>query len=145
MQMYLTNILLLALGSFLIFASTEAQLASSIATPTDQDVARATSVQDFKHRQMEFLNRIRDSDPQQQIIVRAMLNERKELGLIVNRNVEMQKVPALMRALLTQMARRFSNQDFTILAYAPTKPPLKLGTAHLDARTGDMAYLPEHK
>jgi len=143
--MYLTNILLLALGSFLIFASTEAQLASSTATPTDQDVARATNAQGFKHRQMEFLNRIRDSDPQQQIIVRAMLNERKELGLIVNRNVEMQKIPSLMRALLTQMARRFSNQDFTILAYAPTKPPLKLGTAHLDTRTGDMAYLPEHK
>ena len=84
MQVYLTNALLVALGSLLIFASTEAQLASSIATPTDQDVARVTNAQDFKHRQMEFLNRIRDSDPQQQIIVRAMLNERNELGLIVN-------------------------------------------------------------
>src|SRR5205823_13488352 len=116
MQVYLTNALLVALGSFLIFASTEAQLASSIATPTDQDVARATSVQDFKHRQVEFLNRIRDSHPQQQTIVRAMLNERSELGLIVNLNVELQKIPALKRALLTQMPRRSPNQHLTVLA-----------------------------
>ena len=113
MQVYLTNALLVALGSFLIFASTEAQLASSIATPTDQDVARATSVQDFKHRQMEFLNRIRDSDPQQQIIDRAMLNERNELGLIMNRNVEMQNSSTDRTQLLYADLRALSASSTT--------------------------------
>jgi len=38
--------------------------------------------QEFKQRQITFLNRIRDADPQQKVIDRAMLNEQNELGLI---------------------------------------------------------------
>jgi hypothetical protein len=30
-----------------------------------------------------------------------------------------------------------------VLAYAPSKPPRKLGTARLNARTRDMTYTPE--
>ena len=97
----------------------------------------------LKQRQIEFLNRIRKADPQHQTIERAVFNEQNELGLILNRSVEMDKIPALMRSMLAQMARVFPGQDLTIFAYAPSNPPRKIGTARLNARTRDMTYTPE--
>jgi len=73
-----------------------------------------------------------------------MLNERNELGLILDRNVEMNRIPDLMRTFLTQMASEFPGQDLTVIAYTPSNPPLKVGTAHLDSRTKEMNYLAEY-
>lgn len=98
---------------------------------------------DLKQRQIAFLNRIRKADPQHQTIERAVFNNQNELGLILNRSVELGKIPALMRSMLAQMARAFPGQDLTILAYAPSNPPRKIGTARLNARTRDMTYTPE--
>jgi hypothetical protein len=98
---------------------------------------------DLRQRQAAFLNRIRDSDPQQRTIERAFLNEQNELGLILNRNVEMDKISDLMKAMLTQMAREFPGQDLTVLAYTPSDPPRKIGTGRLNAQTRDMTYTPE--
>ena len=95
-----------------------------------------------KQRQADFLNRIRAADPQHQTIDRAILNEQNELGLILDRTAEMDRVPDLMRSILTQMAREFPGQDLTVLAYAPSNPPHKIGTAHLNAQTRDMSYTP---
>jgi hypothetical protein len=72
-----------------------------------------------------------------------VFNEQNELGLILNRNVELDKIPALMRSMLTQMARAFPGQDLTVLAYTPSNPPRKIGTARLNAHTRDMTYTPE--
>lgn len=102
------------------------------------------TVDDLKERQIKFLNRIRKADPGHETIERALFNEQNELGLILNRNVEMDKIPALMRSMLTQMARVFPGQDLTILAYTPSNPPRKIATARLNARTRDMTYTPEH-
>ena len=110
---------------------------------TEQDrAAQPESTQDLKQRQMAFLNRIREADPQQRTIDRALINEQNELGLILDRSVDMQKIPDLMRTMLEQMAREFPNQDLTVLAYAPSNPPQKIGTARLDARTRAMTYVP---
>lgn len=106
-------------------------------------MAQPDARQDFKQRQLAFLNRIRDADPQQRTIDRAMLNEQNELGLILDRNVEMNRIPDLMRTMLTQMAREFPEQDLTVIAYTPSNPPLKVGTARLDSRTKEMTYIPE--
>jgi hypothetical protein len=46
-----------------------------------------------KEHQMAFLNRIREADPNGQTIQRAVLNEKNELGLILGRGVEMDKIP----------------------------------------------------
>ena len=99
---------------------------------------------DLKQHQVAFLKRIRKADPQHQTIERAVFNQQNELGLILNRSVEMDKISALMRSMLVQMAHEFPNQDLTILAYAPSNPPRKIGTARLNARTRDMTYTPEH-
>jgi hypothetical protein len=98
----------------------------------------------LKRRQIEFLNRIRNSDPERRTIERAVFNEQNELGLILSRGVELDKIPALMRSVLTQMAREFPGHDLTALAYAPSNPPRRIGTARLDARTREMTYTPEH-
>jgi hypothetical protein len=98
---------------------------------------------DLKQRQIAFLNRIRDADPQGRTIDRALLNEQNELGLILDRSVEMDKIPTLMRTMLTQMAKEFPGENLTVLAYTPSDPPHKIGTAHLNAQTRDMTYTPE--
>ena len=96
-----------------------------------------------RQRQVEFLNRVRQSDPQYQTVQKAVLNENNELGLILSRGVELDSIPRLMRAMLTQMASEFPGQDLTVIAYAPTQPPARIGTGHLDARTRAMTYTPE--
>ena len=97
-----------------------------------------------KQRQAEFLNRLRQADPQFKTIDRAVINGQNELGLILDRSVPMDSVPALMRTMLAQMVKEFPGQDLTVIAYAPANPPLKIGTAHLDLRTRETSYTPEH-
>ena len=92
---------------------------------------------------MAFLNRIREADPQGHTIERAFLNEQNELGLVLDRSVEMDKIPPLVKTMLAQMAGEFPGNDLTILAYAPSNPPRKIGTAHLNSQTRDMTYTAE--
>jgi hypothetical protein len=96
----------------------------------------------LRQRQLEFLHRLRQADPRYQTIEKAVLNEQNELGVILNRQVEMSAVRPLMRTILTQMAREFPGQDLTVIAYAPTQPPMQIGTARLHARTRQMTYTP---
>ncbi len=99
--------------------------ASAPSTPSSNQQTTAGGGRELKQRQADFLNRIRAADPQQRTIDRALLNEQNELGLILDRSVEMDKVPDLMRSMLTEMAREFPGQDLTVLAYAPSEPPRK--------------------
>jgi hypothetical protein len=121
--------------------------AQSAAPPSSafelRTVAQPENQADLKRRQIEFLNRIRKADPQRRTIERALFNDQNELGLILNRSVEMDKIPALMRSMLAQMAREFPGQDLTVLAYTPSNPPRKIGTARFNARTRDMTYTRE--
>lgn len=109
----------------------------------EQRVATQLDQGDLKQRQIAFLKQIRKADPEHRTIERALFNEQNDLGLILNRSVELDKIPALMRTMLAQMARAFPGQDLTILAYTPSNPPRKIGTARLNARTRDMTYTPE--
>jgi hypothetical protein len=97
---------------------------------------------DLRQRQVEFLHRLRQADPRYQTIEKAVLNEQNELGVILNRHVEMEAVRPLMKTLLTQMAKAFPRQNLTVIAYAPSDPPLKIGTARFNARTRQMTYTP---
>lgn len=131
------------IGAFAILAACDAPVSSP---STSQDARQSSSpvpaAGDWKQRQADFLNRIREADPQHPTIDRAMLNENNELGLILDRSVEMDQVPDLMRTVLGQMAREFPGQDLTVLAYTPSNPPHKIGTASLNAQTRDMSYIP---
>ena len=107
-----------------------------------QSSGPGVATDNLKQRQADFLNRIREADPQYRTIDRAVLNGKNELGLILDRSVEMDKVPDLMRTVLTQMAREFPGQDLTVIAYTPSNPPHKIGTARLNAQTRDLSYTP---
>ncbi|MCE9519781.1 MAG: hypothetical protein K8R87_09550 [Verrucomicrobia bacterium] len=98
---------------------------------------------DLKQRQIAFLNRIREADPEGRTIDRALLNEQNELGLVLDRSVEMDKIPALMRIMLGKMATEFPGEDATVIVYTPSNPPHKIGTGRLNSRTRDMTYTPE--
>jgi hypothetical protein len=97
----------------------------------------------MKQRQADFLNRIRSSDPQGRTIDRAVINDQNELGLILDRSVQLDDIPKLMKGMLTQMAREFPGEDLTVIAYTPSNPPRKIGTGRLDARSREMSYTPE--
>lgn len=134
-------------GCLWLLASCDVQqpISSTNAPPVEQNrVQQPDARSNFKQRQLAFLNRIREADPQQRTIERAMLNERNELGIILDGNVGMDRIPDLMRMMLTEMAREFPGQDLTVLAYTPSNPPRKIGTAHLDGRTREMNYVPEN-
>ena len=99
--------------------------------------------QSNREKQAAFLNQIRSADPDARTIDRALINEQNELGLILDRTVELETIPALMRLMLTKMAAQFPGEDLTVLAYTPSNPPRKVGTARLNARTRDMSYTKE--
>jgi hypothetical protein len=106
----------------------------------ERQQAYGQSTQSLRQRQAAFLNEIRQADPSYRTIEKAVINENNELGLIVTRNVEMDSIPALMRSILTRMAKQFPGQDLTVIAYAPSNPPMKIGTARLDAQSRQMTY-----
>lgn len=97
---------------------------------------------ELRQRQVAFLHRLRQADSRYQTIEKAVLNEENELGVILKRHVEMEAVRPLMQTLLTQMAKAFPGQHLTVIAYAPSEPPMKIGTARLNARTRQMTYTP---
>ena len=137
---------LLVLPPMLILAGCDpAPSAAPVAQPAVEmnRPAAGKNAGDLAQRQPAFLNRLREADPQKRTIDRALLNEQNELGLILDRSVEMDKIPALMKTMLAQMAREFPGQDLTVIAYTPSTPPRKIGTARLNAQTGDMTYTPE--
>ena len=137
----------LAAGLMIMFSSCSAssmdEPQGAAAPPADYRAGRGSGVGSAasqREQQAAFLQRIRSSDPQFQTIERALFNERNELGVVLDRGVEMDAIPGMMRALLTQMAREFPGEDLTIIAYAPTQPPARIGVARLDSRTRQMSY-----
>jgi len=127
------------------YGASEPQPSQSSGSGANRPSASPAPTGTQRQRQAEFLNRVRQSDPNYQTIQKAVLNENNELGLVLSRGVEMDSIPKLMQAMLTQLNKEFPGQDLTVIAYAPTQPPAKIGTARLDSRTRDMTYTPERQ
>ncbi len=96
----------------------------------------------LRQRQVTFLQRLRQSDPHYETIDKATFNTRNELGIILDKRVEMDAIRPLLQTILTQMARSFPGRDLMVTAYAPTQPPTEIGTARLQERTREMTYTP---
>jgi hypothetical protein len=110
--------------------------------PSTVQAQEAGTARTLRQRQVEFLHRLRQADPRYQTIDKAVLNAQNELGVILDRRVEMDAVRPLLRTLLTQMAKAFPRHDLTVIAYAPSDPPMKIGTARLHGRTRQMTSTP---
>jgi hypothetical protein len=113
---------------------------SSASNPVSPSASRAAG--STVEKRAELLRRIRAADPQEATIQRALINEENELGLVLSRQTNLDDVPKLARAMLAEMDRAFPGENHTVVAYAPTNPPRKIGTARLDSRTRDMTYTP---
>jgi len=96
----------------------------------------------LRQQQAAFLQRLRHADPHHQTIEKAVFNAQNDLGVILTRAVELDAVRPLLRTILTQLAQEFPGQDLTVIAYAPSQPPMEIGTARLHARTREMTYTP---
>jgi hypothetical protein len=116
--------------------------ASGVEAASSTSPRSAASNRSSEQRRAELLNRIRAADPQQATIVRALLNENNELGLVLSRQANLDDVPKLLRTMLAELDKSFPGQNHTAIAYTPTNPPQTIGTARLDARTRDMTYTP---
>jgi hypothetical protein len=89
------------------------QPVSSPSSPHDQGgLATPADAPDAgKQRAADYLNRIRAADPDHRTIERAMLNEQNERGLILDRSVEMDRMPpVVMGALTIAAAKLLSSQ-----------------------------------
>lgn len=104
--------------------------------------ARIEAPADLQSQKMAFLHKIREADANRETIDRALMNDRGELGVILNRSVELAAIPPLMKSLLTEMAASFPGEDLSIAAYTPSAPPMLLGEARFNTRTREMTYTP---
>lgn len=143
MRLSLSTRWLAGLATALTLAGCDVQPPPRQSTDRQQIFTPPAEQQGSRQRHAAFLNRIREADPNGRTIDRALLNEQNELGLVLDRSVEMDKIPALMRVMLTKMASEFPGEDLTVLAYTPSNPPRKIGTARLNSRTRDTTYTAE--
>lgn len=141
-RLLLPLIVVPALAGMLLWSACDRPTPPQVHATPPSEASAAHNISQDKQRQLAFLQKIRDADPKGETIQRALLNEDHELGLILGRGVEMEKIPALMGGMLTQMAKEFPGEDLTIIAYAPSSPPRKIGTARLNAQSRDMTYTP---
>jgi hypothetical protein len=103
----------------------------------------AAQVPESRQRQWDHLNRIRQNDNLNSSIARTLLNDQNQLGVVLYSSVTLDKVPALMRTVMTEMAQEFPHEDVTLVVYAASTPPREIGTAQLNGQTGETIYTPK--
>ena len=139
------SVSLLFAASLSLLGCHEPKPAAETPTPSEQQnrSARAAEVPESTQRHWTYLNRIRQADSLNTSIDRTLLNDQNELGIVLYSNVTPDKVPALVRTVMTEMAQEFPREDLSLTVYGASSPPHKIGTAHLDGQTGETTYSPE--
>jgi hypothetical protein len=141
-----TIVLLPLLGAALlsVVACHKPKPATEPATPSEQQkrAARVAEAPESARRHWTYLNRIRQADSLSSSIDRTLLNDQGEVGVILYSSVTPDKIPGLMRQVMTEMAQEFPKEDLTLNVYLPPSPPRKIGIAHLDGQTGEVTYTP---
>ncbi|HEX4665942.1 MAG TPA: hypothetical protein VH207_05030 [Chthoniobacterales bacterium] len=136
---------LLLVALFFLPACHRAKEAAEPATPAvqQQPAERAAEVPESMQRQWTFLNRIRQDEAYSAMINRTMLNDQNEISVVLYSGVARERVPDLMRKVMTEMGQEFPHEDVTVAVYQFPSPPKRLGTAHLDGKTAQATYVPE--
>ena len=138
---------LLVAGLISLSACHRSKPAAESPTPSEQQVraeraARAAQVPEATQQQWTYLNRIRQSDTLSTSIDRTLLDEQNHLGIVLFSSVTPENVPALLRQVMTGMAKEFPRADLTLDVFQGATPPKKLGTANLNGQTGEVTYTP---
>ena len=118
--------------------------AAEPATPSvqQQRAERAAEAPASMQQHWTFLNRIRQDDAYNEAIHRTMLNDQNELSVVLYSRVAPEAVPDLMRKVMTGMGQEFPHEDVTVAVYQVATPPKRIGTAHVDGKTGEATYTP---
>ena len=136
---------LLVAGLFSLAACHRPQPEAERPTPSEQQnrAEHAAQVPEATQRHRTYLNRIRQSDALNTSIDRTLLDDQNQLGIVLSSSVTPDKVPALMRKVMTEMAHEFPREDLTLTVYAASNPPYQIGTAHLNGQSGETIYTPK--
>jgi hypothetical protein len=139
---YAAALLLAGLAS--LSACHRSNPAAESPTPSEQQVRaeRTARTPDETQRQWNYLNRIRQSESLYTLIDRTLLDDQNHVGIVLFSSVTPEKIPDLMRQVMTKMAQEFPQTDLTLDVYQSTTPPKKLGTAKLTGQTGEVIYTP---
>jgi hypothetical protein len=116
-------------------------------TPAAQNQTPTAALRDAGNgksnlRQVIVLNRLAKQDPAHLSMDRATITDQNDVGVNLSKNVEMDKVPDLMRSIVDKLGQEFPEEDLTIAAYV-SDPPHRAGKAHRDAKTKETSYTPE--
>lgn len=135
---------LLVVACFFVIACHKPKPAEPPPTPSVQQkrAEQPAAVPESTQRHWTFLNRIRQEDAFSDSLQRTLLNEQKQVGIVLYSSVKPETVPDLMRQVLAQIAQKFPGEDATFVVYASGTPPRKIGVAHLDGKTEETSYTP---
>jgi hypothetical protein len=136
----------LIVRSFLLCVAVSAML-SCHRTPSEREVraeqaARAAKASESTRQQQAYLDRIRQREAFNSSLERTFLTDESEPALVLSSSVPLDKVPALMRDVMKEMAQKFPQQDVKLSVFASASPPKKIGTAHLNGQSGETSYTP---
>jgi hypothetical protein len=136
---------LLVAGLVSLGACHRPQPATEGPTPSEQQSREehAAQLPESTQRHWTYLNRIRQTDALNTSIGRTLVNDQNQLGIVLSSSVTQDKVPALMRTVMTEMAQEFPREDVTLTVYATSNPPYQIGTAHLNGQSGETTYTPK--
>jgi uncharacterized ParB-like nuclease family protein len=134
---------LLVAGLFSLGACHRPQAAAEAPSEQQSREERAAQLPESTQRHRTYLNRIRQADALNTSIDRTLVNDQNQLGFVLSSSVTPDKVPALMRTVMTGMAQEFPREDLTLTVYAASTPPYQIGTAHLDGQSGKTTYTPK--
>jgi hypothetical protein len=135
---------ILGAAALFLVACHKTKPAAANTGPTEQQkrAERAAEVPESTQRHWTHLNRMRQTDAFSAVISRTLLEEQGQLGVVLYSSVPPDKVSALMRQLMSEMAKEFPKEDLTLSVYAASSPPHKIGTAHVDGKTSEATYTP---
>ncbi|MGH8092985.1 MAG: hypothetical protein ACREIF_05880 [Chthoniobacterales bacterium] len=135
---------LLVAGLASLSACHRSNPAAESSTPSEQQVRaeHAAQAPEETQRQWNYLNRIRQSVALYTSIARTLLDDQNHIGIVLFSSVTPEKIPDLMRQVMTRMAQEFPRTDLTLDVYQSAAPPKKLGTASLNGQTGEVTYTP---
>ena len=100
---------------------------------------------EMKHRQVALLMQLMVRQPDKFTYERAYLTEQNEVALVLNSDMNMDRLPDLMKAIMSVMVREFKVRIFTVVLYqaAGAAEPRKIGIVQADAGRRTLTHLPE--
>ena len=144
-----SRLFLSALATIALLAGCDKPAATPAATqnqpPTEPQIAKSPSPRGTNVRYALFLNRMRATDLQDPLIERAMITEQNEIGVVLARSIEADKVADTMRTIVEKMAAEFPGEALTVHAYLASDPARSVGVAKLDSQTREVVYTPDGK